>query len=292
MDNQEWFRDIENIISEYFNQHMNNNRNTSPSPPPPQSSNTNPFFRNEDLSEYRLYLLINEFLQDYYANIRLYQENIRDMIQLLREFRNDSRQVRPERNIPHPFRQSNQPPQPPHAQIPRQQPTNPAIETATFAYFIQPFNTDTQPHVGLSQTQIENAIETIIYDESMSNRYSESDVDESSYERCPICLEDFQIGEEVCRIRVCGHIFKRPGLMYWFGRNNHCPVCRRDVNMQIEQMGEETQLDETPAVNNLIQNHIRAPLIREFNNFIQNMAENNRNGRTLFSFLDVSGNIV
>lgn len=283
MENQEWFRDIENIISEYFNQHMNNNQNNT--------NSTNPqFYRSEDLSEYRLYLLINEFMQDYYANIRLYQENVRDMIQLLREFRTNP-QRQPHTNIPNMFRPSRQSvpattPTPP--QIPREQTNVPSMETTAFTYFIQPFMNDTDTHIGMTAPQIENAIETIVYDESMSTRYNDSDTEDASYDRCPICLEDFQLGEEVCRIRVCGHIFKRPGLMYWFGRNNHCPVCRRQANAP--STNEDIPIRANEAVNNLIQNHVRNPFMREFNSFIQNVAENNRNGRTLFSFLDISGN--
>jgi len=288
MDNQEWFRDIENIISEYFNQRMNNEPPPNNTTTPPSSAN--PFFRNEDLSEYRLYLLINEFMQDYYANIRLYQENIRDTIQLLREFRNGHTQPQSRRETrnTNPFRQSMQPPQT-APQIPIQQ-NNPPLSTATFAYFIQPFTTEHARSVGLTTEQIETAIETITYDESISTRYNESDAEDTSYERCPICLEDFQIGEEVCRIRVCGHVFKRPGLMYWFSRNNHCPVCRRDIN--VETSNEENQIQPNNPVNNLIQNHIRNPLMREFGSFIQTMSENNSNGRSLFSFLDNSGNFV
>jgi hypothetical protein len=283
MENEEWFRDIENIISEYFNQHMNNNRNNRDSAHP---SNTTPFFRSEDFSEYRLYLLINEFIQDYYANIRLYQENMRDMIQLLREFRT----IRPPRMNTYRHNPTSFTTPTPTPQIPSRQ-TNPPVSTATFAYFIQPRNNEAQ-HVRLTAQQIENAIETIVYDESISRRYNESNVEDNSYERCPICLEDFQIGEYVCRIRVCGHIFKRPGLMYWFARNNHCPVCRREVNVPVESPDEENQIEENIDLNNLIQTNIRNPLMRELGSFIQTMAENNRNGRTLFSFLDVSGNIV
>lgn len=288
MDNQEWFRDIENIISEYFNQRMNNEQPPNNTTTPP--SNTNPFLRNEDLSENRLYLLINEFMQDYYTNMRLYQENIRDTIQLLREFRNGSPQQHPRRETrnTNPFRQSMQPPQT-APQIPIQQ-NNPPLSTATFAYFIQPFTTENERAVGLTTEQIETAIETITYDESISTRYNELDTEDTSYERCPICLEDFQIGEEVCRIRVCGHVFKRPGLMYWFTRNNHCPLCRCEVNVQ--PAIENNQIQQNNAVNNLIQNHIRNPLMREFSSFIQTMVENNRNGTSFFPFVDVSGNFV
>jgi hypothetical protein len=269
-----------------MNNNRNNNRDNIPSQP-------TPIFRNEDLSEYRLYLLINEFMQDYYANIRLYQENVRDMIQLLREFRTNTHpRTNIRANIHNPFRQPMQQSQHVPPQIPRQN-NIPPLETNTFAYFIQPFNNEPEQSIGLTSQQIENAIETVVYDESISSRYNESDEEDTSYERCPICLEDFQIGEEVCRIRICGHIFKRPGLMYWFSRNNHCPVCRRDVSARVEPTDEENQIGQSRAIDNLVRNHIGRPLLREFNNFIQTMADNNQSGRNIFSaFLDNSGNFV
>ena len=54
--------------------------------------------------------------------------------------------------------------------------------------------------------------------------YTASNNDESN--RCPISLETFQVGDVVCEIRGCGHIFKRPHLMRWFRRNSQCPMCR------------------------------------------------------------------
>jgi len=46
---------------------------------------------------------------------------------------------------------------------------------------------------------------------------------------CPITLEPVQEGDEVCRIRHCGHIFKKVAIMGWFERNVRCPVCRYDI---------------------------------------------------------------
>ena len=46
---------------------------------------------------------------------------------------------------------------------------------------------------------------------------------------CPITLDPIQEGEEVCKIRHCGHIFKRNAIMGWFQRNVRCPVCRYDI---------------------------------------------------------------
>jgi hypothetical protein len=47
--------------------------------------------------------------------------------------------------------------------------------------------------------------------------------------RCPISLEDFQLGDELCEIKHCHHIFKWRSLQSWFSRNSHCPVCRYDL---------------------------------------------------------------
>jgi hypothetical protein len=47
--------------------------------------------------------------------------------------------------------------------------------------------------------------------------------------RCPISLEDFVVGDELCEIRNCHHIFKWTNLQYWFSRHSNCPVCRFDI---------------------------------------------------------------
>jgi hypothetical protein len=65
--------------------------------------------------------------------------------------------------------------------------------------------------------EIEMATETIQYDISMQQT------------QCPISLDPFESGEEICRIRNCGHLFKKTFLMNWFERNVRCPVCRYDI---------------------------------------------------------------
>lgn len=47
--------------------------------------------------------------------------------------------------------------------------------------------------------------------------------------RCPISLEEYVLGEELCEIRHCRHVFKWSSLQNWFSRNSHCPVCRYDI---------------------------------------------------------------
>lgn len=284
MDNQEWFQEVENLMSEYLNQY-NQSRN--------QTNGRENYRGNSraDVSEHRLYLLLNEFIQDYDSSMRLYQENMRDMIQLLREFRSGASSQSPR---PH---RTNIPQQPPAQQIPghREQPppsNNPPLATTTFAYFFQPLNRSGQQQPRLSSQQIESAIECLAYDLSMALSYNENNTnsDEMVADRCPICLEDFEIGEEILRIRVCGHIFKRNGLMNWFQRNSHCPVCRRSVIVDLPSDPSPQNVPSRPANNNLLDNHIRDPLMRELGNFIQTVAQNNRQGSNPFSFFDFSFN--
>lgn len=60
------------------------------------------------------------------------------------------------------------------------------------------------------------------------------DCDIMNHTQCPIALEDFVDGEQVCRISHCGHIFKRTNLLRWFDTNTCCPVCRHNLLEQRE----------------------------------------------------------
>lgn len=64
--------------------------------------------------------------------------------------------------------------------------------------------------------------------------------------RCPISLEDFQVGEELCEIKHCHHVFKWSSLQNWFSRNSHCPVCRHDIRtnpIQNQSQSQSTRMD-------------------------------------------------
>ena len=69
----------------------------------------------------------------------------------------------------------------------------------------------------LNNTQINTYTELVPYDSSMNEQ------------RCPITHEDFQEGEQICRIISCGHYFKPNAIRTWFLRNTVCPVCRHNV---------------------------------------------------------------
>jgi hypothetical protein len=70
-----------------------------------------------------------------------------------------------------------------------------------------------------TSAQIENASETIFYDDSM----------ELTYNQCPITLASFQPSDRLRRILQCGHIFTEESFMRWFQDNVQCPVCRFDI---------------------------------------------------------------
>ena len=69
----------------------------------------------------------------------------------------------------------------------------------------------------LTHREIENNVSTIAYS-----------ADETET-RCPISFEDFCVGESICKINTCGHIFKREPLYQWLNNHNTCPVCRANV---------------------------------------------------------------
>ena len=83
-----------------------------------------------------------------------------------------------------------------------------------------PLQQESQP-IFPTITQIYEATEVFTYNDDTCSRVSDT--------RCPITLEDFEYGEELCQIRHCRHIFKWTSLQRWFSRNTHCPVCRHNI---------------------------------------------------------------
>lgn len=57
-----------------------------------------------------------------------------------------------------------------------------------------------------------------------------------SHSTCPITLEPFSDGENVLRIKACGHIFKKEALQKWFEGRADCPMCRTDIRSNQDQV--------------------------------------------------------
>ena len=126
---------------------------------------------------------------------------------------------------------------------------NTLIRDYFFSYTIDPiFNTVTKDIIGTRPTeeQITLATEHILYDPS------------GNQTECPITLERFQEGEQVCRIIHCGHIFKSASLQRWFRRNVRCPVCRYDIRDYCPDVPEDE--DEYADLPELIDDPINMPI--------------------------------
>jgi hypothetical protein len=102
----------------------------------------------------------------------------------------------------------------------------------------------------LTNRQIELSTQNIVYNAQMQEN------------RCPISWENFQVGEEVCQIKQCGHIFNKASLMNWFSRNTVCPVCRYDITTYREVYPQNSN-HETPSNNRANRNIQNAVTSRE-----------------------------
>jgi len=142
-----------------------------------------------------------------------------------------------------------------------------------------------------------------------ATRRFEYNLQNTNHTRCPITLEDFQEGEEVCEILHCHHVFREQALYNWFTQNVRCPVCRYDIR-QYSGSGsgsgsgaEPSVSEETPSTNtqttlpiantNLRRNQmplyqsVLNNLTSEISHILQNYVENsseNGNGNNVVTF--------
>ena len=142
-----------------------------------------------------------------------------------------------------------------------------------------------QPEVGETQAVLLSSDE--IARHTTTYGCSEEVFCDISGNRCPISLDNFEIGDVIMKITGCGHIFKRRALMRWFERSNNCPVCRYNLR--------ETRIDNSnnsvPLVdnsNNII-NEFNNTLTETFNAMIQTLA--NELQTTSPYLLDISMNL-
>ena len=106
-------------------------------------------------------------------------------------------------------------------------------DIATLIYLLSQAGVD-DVRAGLSQSQIENATESVLYTPDAFPEITQ----------CPISLDEFEDGELVCQIRHCRHIFKRRNIMRWLETHTCCPVCRHDL----ENANTEPARAQTPSI--------------------------------------------
>jgi hypothetical protein len=198
---------------------------------------------------------INDVIYEYNRNIREYQENMRTIINLIDNTQN-MHNISNSRN--------------------RTQTRNDADVLFSYRFyntggtFNTPTNTD-ETFVPLTREEIARTTRTYGFTQEDLNADSSGNV-------CPISLETFQIGDVICEIRGCQHLFKRPMLMNWLRRSSRCPVCRYNINDYREHQSDET-LDET----------IDSPQENVFENAISQMFQNILTSQ---NSIDASGNLL
>ena len=79
-----------------------------------------------------------------------------------------------------------------------------------------------------TEEQIDNACDMITYSQ-----------DASGQQMCPISLTRFNNGQQVMRIRQCGHVFIEENLRHWFTLNPRCPICRYDIREYLNSNNNE-----------------------------------------------------
>jgi hypothetical protein len=207
---------LETIINAYLNPPPPQRSAGSATPQPPYQ----PMHQNNAYSlYYNLILTLRDTISGYNANTRL----ILDIIRALRQ--DIAANIQPTSN--------RQPPQPPPTPFNNQQrffSRNNNSPTGSARQPVRLFNVDllssmytNQPNlqdviVRPTANQLNAALETITYAQSAR-----------SHSRCPITLEDFVEGDEVTRIRPCGHMFHTQSIRNWFSNRVRCPVCRCDI---------------------------------------------------------------
>jgi hypothetical protein len=153
--------------------------------------------------------LWSNVIDDYHSQMRMYQENIRTILDITQNFLPQTRN--PIRNPP-PTQENNSNL---WRDLLRNNTYSVEIERILPSLFTNT-NTNTCP----TASQISSATTIFTYDISNNPLISTT---------CPISLEEFQDGEQLTRIIWCGHVFKTAELSRWFIRNAHCPSCRYDI---------------------------------------------------------------
>jgi len=156
--------------------------------------------------------LWGNLLEDYHSQMRLYQENVRTILDITQHLLPMNR----DRDRPTTRTRTN-----------NNNNTNflrDFLRNNTYTLDIERIlpslftnNTSNTP-----PTQNDILYATTILNYDISNNELRSNI-------CPISLEEFRDGESITRINHCGHVFKSTELSRWFIRNAHCPTCRYDI---------------------------------------------------------------
>ena len=79
----------------------------------------------------------------------------------------------------------------------------------------------TEAYIGASQSEIEDNTKLMKYDPNNS--------DFRTFERCPICISDYEDGDAV-RLLGCMHDYHSECIDEWLRKKKICPLCQRPID--------------------------------------------------------------
>lgn len=56
---------------------------------------------------------------------------------------------------------------------------------------------------------------------------------------CSICMEEYKLDEKLSEL-VCNHVYHHDCIIMWLNRNNSCPICKRNMDIQMKVYENET----------------------------------------------------
>ena len=232
--------DLQNLIADLLRNPVYNHRPTMPAPrinrPTPQRDINHVYLHairetmgnfNTNIAEYQ------RNMQNYIRETHVFLELIRDMT---RNTVSSNENIPPMRSRHVPARQTFSNRHPFRASHPIHNPLSyllfPSLDLSGNRQYIaqqQPLQDLTSLFQDViitpSEEEIDRSTELFEYNPTM----------ELTNTQCPITLEEFQEGDQVRRIRHCGHCFKRTSFDGWFETNVRCPICRFDIRTYTEQ---------------------------------------------------------
>ena len=171
---------------------------------------------NENMIQYNRNM--DRWMISYNDNFNQYQRNTEHIISLLQEFQTHIIQTQSMTNVVNPPATRIANPPRANTRTGNRYTTRNNTNPINWTEFIPlRYNSTRYLDNRLTQAQIDISTQIIEYDENMDE------------ERCPISWEDFVVGEQICQIKECEHIFKSASLLNWLRTNSHCPVCRYDL---------------------------------------------------------------
>jgi len=99
--------------------------------------------------------------------------------------------------------------------------------------------------VGLLKGDIEK-LERRNFSQSFANMMSASQL-----ETCPICCEDYKIGDEIVSLPKCSHAFHPECVEVWLMKTPLCPLCRKNVRNGLYGVERQEQRNDGRVLEDL-----------------------------------------